>query len=148
VVGLILVPVASSALWAQAPDSGGSKPADLRQSLLGAWVLVGPPGSTGEPRPDAQMKFWGLNDFAVTKPNPATGKIEYHHVGTYTLNGDQYSETITSAVGTTESLVGRTFKFRIEIKGDTYIQHGLDNPWNEQWTRSVIKPVERDAPKK
>jgi hypothetical protein len=128
----------SSNLMAQAagPDSS-KKVSKLHQSLVGAWAMAGRPGTTVEPKPGAQLKFWGLRHFAVTKRNTATGKLDYHHVGTYTLDGDQYTETVMFAFGATEHLVGRTFKFRIQIDGDTYIQHGIGNPWTEQWKRQV-----------
>lgn len=112
-----------------------SKESKLRQSLLGAWVLAGSPGRPVEPAADAEMKLWGLGHFVVTKRNAETGEIDYHHLGTYKLDGDQYSETITYAIGATESLVGQTFHFTIAVDGDTYTQRGNGNPWNQQWKR-------------
>lgn len=119
----------------------------LRQSLLGAWVLAGSPGRPIIPAEDAEMKMWGLGHFAVTKRNAETGGIDYHHVGTYELDGDNYSETITYAIGETEQLVGQTFDFKISVDGDTYIQRGVGNPWNQQWKRlgSTKKPDVRKA---
>ncbi len=122
-------------LTAQDAKSKDAQVPDLHKSLLGAWVLVGQPGDASEPQADAQMKFWGLGHFAVTKRNAAADAIDYHHMGTYTLDGDQYVESVTYAIGETESLVGKSFKFRIEVDGDTYIQHGIDNPYSEQWKR-------------
>ncbi len=122
-------------LSAQEAESKVAQVSDLQKSLLGAWAITGEPGNTQEPAPDAEMKFWGLGHFAVTKRNAATGEIDYHHLGTYTLEGDQYVENVTFAIGGTEGLVGQTFKFRIEIDGDTYIQHGIGNPYTQQWTR-------------
>ena len=144
---ILITSNASLALRAQDDDSDASKVSKLYRSLLGAWVLVGRPGETIEPKPDAEMKFWGLRHFAVTKRNAETGTIDYHHVGTYTLDGDQYTETVTFAVGATENLAGRTFKFRIQTDGDTYIQHGIENPWTQQWKRlGANERAESNAP--
>jgi hypothetical protein len=132
---ILITGMASLALRAQDADSGSPKVSKLHRSLLGAWVLVGRPGDTIKPKPDAEMKFWGLRHFAVTKRNAETGKIDYRHVGTYILDGDQYTETVTFAVGATDNLAGRTFKFRVQTDGDTYIQHGIGNPWTQQWQR-------------
>jgi hypothetical protein len=116
-------------------EKTSAKELKLHQSLLGAWVLAGSPGRPNEPAADAEMKLWGLGHFVVTKRNAETGEIDYHHLGTYKLDGDQYSETITYAIGATEDLVGQTFNFKIAVNGDTYIQRGLGNPWNQQWKR-------------
>jgi hypothetical protein len=136
IVFLVLITTSTgSLLRAQDADTDASKVSKLHRSLLGAWVLVGRPGITIEPQADAEMKFWGLRHFAVTKRNDTTGEIDYHHVGTYTLDGDLYTEIITHAVGATEDLVGKSFKFRIQTDGDTYIQRGVGNPWTQEWKR-------------
>lgn len=125
--------------WPQAQAQEIATPAtanaDIQQALLGAWVLAGSPTAPEEPAVDAEMKFLGSGYFAVTKRIGATGEIAYHHVGTYTLKGDEYTETITHAIGETTDLVGETFKFRIEVEGDTYQQTGIGNPWTQQWKR-------------
>jgi hypothetical protein len=141
---LFAVTTAWSTLRAQENDADETKVSELHRSLLGAWVLVGTPGITLDPAPDAEMKFWGLRHFAVTKRNNATGKILYHHVGTYTLDGDLYTETITHAIGETEDLTGQSFKFQIQTKGDTYIQRGIGNPWTQQWKRLVADDKSND----
>lgn len=130
-----LATFAGQPLAAQDKAVQETQPSALQKSLVGAWVLAGSPDNPEEPAADAEIKFWGLGHFAVTKRNADTGDIAYHHVGTYTLDGDQYAETITHAIGDTLDLVGETFKFRIEVDGDTYIQHGIGNPWTQQWNR-------------
>lgn len=138
---LIAIPCRNQ-LLAQEDASKKAQGSDLQKSLLGAWAITGAPGNADEPVADAEMKFWGLGHFAVTKRNGDTGEIDYHHMGTYTLDGDQYAETVTFAIGATENLVGETFKFRIEIEGDTYIQHGIGNPYTQQWTRLLSGKAE------
>lgn len=131
-----LVPLTSS-LIAQEPAKDikdtGSK--DLRKLLLGAWALAGTPESKDDPEPGARMKFWGLKHWCITETDPETGELEYHHGGTYTLDGDKYTETITFAAESTKSMIGMTFKFKIKVDRDTYIQIGNGNPFNERWVR-------------
>ncbi len=139
----IATTVPMTQLSAQESAATRAKISKLQQGLLGAWEITGSPGNTNEPEVDAELKFWGLSHFAVTKRNATTGDIDYHHMGTYTLDGDQYVETVTFAIGDTEQLIGKSFTFRIEVDGDTYIQHGVGNPYTQQWKR--LRPV--GAPK-
>ena len=108
---------------------------DTRQSLLGAWALAGPPDSKNDPQPGARMKFWGLKHWVITQSNPDTGELVFHHGGTYTLDGDNYSETIKFAAPNTTSMIGTTLKFKIKVEGDTYTQTGVGNLFNERWVR-------------
>lgn len=108
---------------------------ELQKSLLGAWALAGELDSTNEPDAGARMKFWGLKHWCITETNQDTGEITYHHGGTYTLDGDNYSETITFAAENTQNIVGMTFKFKIKVDKDTYLQTGVGNPFNERWVR-------------
>ncbi len=91
------------------------KPAkqELRQSLLGAWVLLGKPGTKNEPTDGARMKFWGRGHWLITQADPQTGKVIFHHGGTYTLDGDKYEETIAFATETTKHLIGKKFDSRL-----------------------------------
>ena len=80
------------------------------------------------------MKFWGLGHWVITEAD-AAGKLVHHHGGTYTLEGDNYSETVTYAAENTAALVGMTFNFKIKVDGDIYTQIGVGNPYNERWVR-------------
>ena len=130
---MIVLAMMTTTLEAQTPVPG--KQARLQKEFLGTWVLAGSPGNEVEPAEDAEMKFIGLGHFAVIKRNDETGLIDYNHVGTYTLDGNTYTETITHAIGATEQLVGQSFTFKIKIEGDTYVQEGVGNPWNQIWKR-------------
>lgn len=107
----------------------------FHQALLGAWVKTSVRGRQLDPVPDEELKFWGLGHFSVTKRNARTGGIDYHHIGTYTLDGDTYTETITYAIGTSEGNVGKTFRFKIKVDGDSYSQEGIGNPYSQEWKR-------------
>lgn len=118
---------------AEAADKPDAK--KLQDSLLGAWVLAGEPGSMDDPEPGARMKFWGLGHWMITQTDPQTGKLVFHHGGTYTLDGDKYVETIKFAADSTQNMIGLTFKFNIAVDGDTYTQHGDGNSFDERWLR-------------
>ena len=107
----------------------------LQQSLLGAWVLLGKPGTKDGPKPGAPMKFWGRGHWVITQADPKTGEVIAHHGGTYTLDGNKYEETITFATETRKQLIGKTFRFKIAVKRDRYTQMGDGNPYNEEWQR-------------
>ena len=106
---------------------------DLRQTLLGAWALAGAPDSEDDPQPGARMKFWGLKHWVITESDPETGELVFHHGGTYTLDGNNYAETIKFAAENTENMIGLTFRYRIKVDGDTYTQIGVGNAFNERW---------------
>lgn len=58
--------------------------------------------------------------------------------GIYTLDGDNYTETIEYANESTAELIKKTFKFKIKVDSDTYtlVRVGDDNPFSEIWKRA------------
>ena len=116
-------------------EKAGKAERSLRESLLGAWALAGDLESEGDPEPGARIKFWGLKHWVVTESDPDTGEVTLHHGGTYTLSGSQYTETILFAGESTKELIGLNLQFSIKVKGDTYLQTGVGNPFNERWVR-------------
>lgn len=111
------------------------KSTDLQRKLIGAWVLVGSPGDVHEPEPGARMKFWGEKHWVITQADPETGKVIFHHGGTYTLDGDKYTETITFANENTQQMIGEKLRFTVSVEDDTYTQIGDGNPFSEVWKR-------------
>ena len=67
-----------------------------------------------------------------------------HHGGTFTLEGDVYSETVLWAAANTRSLIGKTHQFRVSLQGDRCTIEGINNPWSGTWTR--VKPGGVTAP--
>ena len=108
---------------------------ELRQALVGAWVLVGSPDSEYESQTESYLKFWGERHWCISALEPSTGRIIYHHGGTYTLDGDHYEETFTFSNEENQHLVGVVLKFKITIDGDTYIQEGIGNKYTQKWKR-------------
>ena len=108
----------------------------LARKLLGTWILVGTPDKVGEaPAKGGRLKFLTGKNWNITEADPETGVTVFHHGGTYTLDGDQYAETIQYANENTKNLIKETFKFTIKIEGDTLTQIGIGNPWTEVWKR-------------
>jgi hypothetical protein len=111
-----------------------AEPSKLAKDLIGAWTLVGTPDSNEE-TPTKRLKFFAGKHWLVTEADDG-GKVTIHHGGTYTLDGDEYVETIEYALPESISAVGMKFKFRIKVEGDKYTQIGVENPYNEVWRRA------------
>jgi hypothetical protein len=119
-----------------APATAAEAKAPTSDQLLGAWVLAGQPGAVEEPKPGARMKFFGQQHWVITHSDATTGAVTFHHGGTYTLDGGKYAEKIMFANDSTTELVGKEFRFNLQIDGDTLTQLGEGNPWNEVWKRA------------
>ena len=136
---LVVAAVALSVGATAEPPKGAAEPAKLAKGLVGTWVLVGTPNKVGEaPEAGGRLKFFTGRHWTITQADPKTGKVVFHHGGTYTLDGDAYTETIEYAGESTVEYVKKTFKFKVKVEGDTYTQTavGDDNPFSEVWKRA------------
>ena len=121
------------------PAAGAKEPNKLAKDLIGTWILVGTPDGVAEPpKSGGRLKFFTGKHWVITQADPQTGKVVFHHGGTYTLDGDTYTETIEYANENTLEYVHKMFKFKIKVDGDTYTQIGVgdDNPFSEVWKRA------------
>jgi beta-lactamase regulating signal transducer with metallopeptidase domain len=109
----------------------------IASDLIGTWVLVGTPDKIGKiPSEGGRLKLFTGKCFSMTQSDPKTGIVMHHHGGTYTVNGDEYSETIEYANPSTINFVGGTNgHFHIKLESDTLTLIGIDNPWKEVWKR-------------
>ena len=122
---------------AQKPQADQDKPSQLAKDLIGTWALAGTPDNVVEPPADGgRLKLIAGGHWSVTQYDPQTGKVIYHHGGTYTIDGDTYAETVKYATESTAELVGQTFKFKVKVEGDKYTQIGVGNDFNEVWKRA------------
>ena len=113
-----------------------ANPSQLSEEMIGTWVLAGIPGAEGErPEIGSRLKFFTGKHWTITQADE-DGKVIFHHGGSYTLDGDEYTETIEYANENTASMIGQTFKFKIKIDGDKYSQEGVGNPFTEDWKRA------------
>ena len=121
---------------AQDKTTTTQNPTSLAADLIGTWILVGKPGEVGEaPKSGGRLKFLTGSHWIITQADPETGVVIFHHGGTYTLDGDNYAETVEYANENTKDLIKQTFKFTIKVEGDTLTQIGIGNPWTEVWKR-------------
>ena len=121
------------------PPKKDAEPTKLAKDLIGTWVLVGTPDKVGDPpESGGRFKFRTGKHWCITQADPKTGKVIFHHGGTYTLDGDTYAEIVEYANENTAGLIGKTFKFKVKVEGDTYTQTGIgdDNPFHEVWKRA------------
>jgi hypothetical protein len=122
------------------PAKKGAESDKLAKELVGTWVLVGTPDNVGEPpKSGGRLKFRTGRHWAITQADAKTGKVMFHHGGTYTLDGDTYTETVEYANEGTADLIKKTFTFKVKVEGDTYTQTGVgkDNPFKaEVWKRA------------
>jgi hypothetical protein len=87
------------------------------------------------PKAGGRLKFFTGRHWCITQADPATGRVIFHHGGTYTIDGDEMAETIEYANDNTADLINRTHRFKIKAEGDTYTQIGQGNPFTEVWKR-------------
>jgi hypothetical protein len=138
VVVLSLFVVIQTAIWSsgsvvKAAENEASK---LAKDLVGTWALAGTPGEEKEPpAKGGRLKFFGAKNWTITQADPDTGAVVFHHGGTFTLDGNKYSETIEYASEGTKDLIGKTLHFTIKIEDDKLTQQGIDNSYNEIWKR-------------
>ena len=103
---------------------------------MGTWVWVGRRGKVGEiPAAGGRLKFRTGKHWTTTHTDSETGRVVMHDGGTYTLDGDNYTETIEYANDSTARDIGKTFMFTVKVEGDTMTQIGVGNPYTEVWKR-------------
>jgi hypothetical protein len=126
-----------------------AQPADSQRdkAVVGTWVLVGAPGDVGlVPAEGGRIKSVTDTHWSITQTDPKNGRVVFHHGGTYTLKGNDYVEDVAFANPSTTNLIGKAFKFRINVEGDTLTLTGIGNPWKEVWMRATpTKPRKADT---
>jgi hypothetical protein len=108
----------------------------LAEQMIGTWVRVGAPGEVGEPpAKGGRLKFRTGRHWTMTDADPETGLVTTHDGGTYTLDGNEYVESLDYATEASKEDIGKKFKFTVKIEGDLMTQTGIDNPYTEVWKR-------------
>lgn len=137
---VLLVSAVVLTVWAiDQPPKKEAEPTNLAKDLIGTWIMVGTPDKVGDlPKSGGRFKFRTGKHWCITQADPDTGKVIFHHGGTYTLDSDTYTETVEYANENTAGLIGRSLKFKVKVEGDSYTQIGIgdDNPFNEVWQRA------------
>ena len=106
---------------------------ELRKRMLGTWQLVSFADGTVSQSNVGELKFIGDRHWSVSRVNPRTGKLEYHMGGTYTLDGDEYTETIGFG---TSGPIGETYTYKLTVQDDKFIQIGVKSPWSLVFKRA------------
>ncbi|HJZ54952.1 MAG TPA: hypothetical protein VKE74_08325 [Gemmataceae bacterium] len=133
-VALVSTPAAR--LGADDQQKPKAEKQDLAKELIGTWVLVGTPDKIGEvPKSGGRLKFRTGRHWMITEADPQTGEVIFHHGGTYTIEGDEYVETVEYANKNTAGLIGMKLKFKVKVEKDTYTQIGVGNSFDEVWKR-------------
>jgi hypothetical protein len=107
----------------------------MRNALDGTWELL-----SGQPLPKGARDIKILSDghFMFAAYDPESGQPLYAAGGTYSLDGNAYTEHMDFASGKIAGLVGKAQCFTINLDGDTFTQTGtLSNgkPLAEKWKR-------------
>lgn len=139
-MGALVVATAGMITGVSADDKqaeSGTKTSRLARDLIGTWILAGTPDKFDEKPPaKGPLKFFTGKHWTYTQADPATGKVVYHHGGTYTLDGDNYAETINYANESTAHMIGQTLRFEIKVEGDRLTQTGIGNPYTQVLKRA------------
>ena len=140
--GALAVALLTAVIASRADDKPASippaapAPSQLAKDMMGTWVLVGKPGKVREaPERGGRLKFRTGAHWTMTQSDPKTGLVVMHDGGTYSLEGDTYTETLEYANESTSNDIGRTFVFKVKVEGDLMTQEGVGNPYTEVWKR-------------
>ena len=119
---------------------------ELASDIIGTWALVGTPDHIGKvPTAGARLKFFTGKYSCMTQSDPKTGVVMFHHGGTYSLDGDEYTESLQYAGASMINYLGRTNgHFTLKIDDNLLTSIGKDNPWKEVWER-VDDPTATDG---
>lgn len=120
---------------AEKESPAASAPSELAKVLVGAWTMVGTPDGEKAPEGQRQLKFIGEKGWMISISDTKTGKVAFHHGGTFTLKGDEYTETLEYANESTSEMIGQSFKFKVKVEGDTLTQIGVGNPYSQIFKR-------------
>ncbi|WP_282136495.1 hypothetical protein [Seonamhaeicola maritimus] len=83
------------------------------------------------------VKIRNENHFAFFNQQTDSENAFYGGGGTYTLNGNNYSETLSYI--SVKNLRGHVFPFQIEFSGDTLIQSGIEKVEKANINRKIIE---------
>ena len=115
---------------------------ELRHTMAGTWELRGSMNRQIGlfillPARSGYFKTWTPTNWSIVTYD-IFSNVQYTASGHYTLQGDNYSESIEAATGQMTQYLGAHPAFRIRVDGDTYYQMSAgrnSNPLEEMWQR-------------
>jgi hypothetical protein len=115
---------------------------DLKNEMVGKWQLAGAKSlRTGEfvrlESPQSYWKTFTLTNWTMVAYDDNSNEL-YTASGHYTLQGENYTESIEAATGAKAQFLGTHPTFRIRLDGDKFYEMGMgNNPSIEQmWQRA------------
>jgi hypothetical protein len=115
---------------------------DLKNEMVGTWEMAGLRiRSTGQfiflPPHNGNFKMFTLTNWSIITYDTYSNVV-YTASGRYTLQGDQYTESIEAATGQMKQYLGARPQFIIRLDGDKYYQMSAGknlSPLEEMWQR-------------
>ena len=115
---------------------------DTRSAMLGTWEMAALRNrQTGDflflPPHNGYFKTWTPTNWSIITYDQFSN-VQYTASGHYTLEGDNYTESIEAATGMMTRYLGAHPKFKIRVDGDNYYQMSAGknpNPLEEMWRR-------------
>jgi hypothetical protein len=110
--------------------SCANKDTPIQNKMVGTWELVYAETIENDSLEIKDLtntrfiKIINNSHFSFFNQEKSSSKDFYGGAGTYTLNGSDYVETLHFT--STEALRNHRFPFKVEFKGDTLIQSGLE----------------------
>jgi len=115
---------------------------ELKNEMVGTWQLMGARsrrtgGFVFLQSPGSYHKMFTLTNWAIVTYD-ADSNVLYTASGHYTLQGDNYTESIEAATGTMTRYLGARPGFKIRLDGDNYYQMspGKNPSIEEMWQRT------------
>ncbi|OJU54581.1 MAG: hypothetical protein BGN96_12935 [Bacteroidales bacterium 45-6] len=108
--------------------------------MLGTWIQCNAQGESMYSNNAAEIKVITPETFTVMVIDKEKKMFMAELLGTYTLDKDTYTETITHSNPQIVGYTGRVNIFKITFKGDLLILEGQNNTYNQTWKR--INPEE------
>ncbi len=111
------------------------------QLITGTTITKGVSSVTDYTKSQRMIKIINDTHFAFLNHNLNTPKDSSNHFdaggGSYTLNGDKYTEHLDYYVD--KNWEGKSFDFTLSMSGDTLIQKGLEKVEKENIDRIIIE---------
>lgn len=122
-------------------------------SIVGTWKLVygatitkGVTATTEYPKDMRMIKIINGSHFTFLKHDLNAPKDSSNHFdaggGSYTLNGDQYTEHLDFYAD--RNWEGKTFTFTVKTEGDTLVQRGVEKVEGTGVDREIIEKYVRE----
>jgi uncharacterized protein (TIGR03067 family) len=122
----LLICLSTGLLWAAIAWADSSDTKSLNNHLAGTWELVSAEYG-GQPAPTdmKEVKMISARHFMFITYDKKTSKAIRSGTGSYTLDGDSYTEHVDFMSGEdSDGAMGKDLTFKVKLDGDTLTQTG------------------------